>query len=84
MDVREFSWVSNEAKALRAVAMLKKEGKEVTEETVKALYIKYGGLCIGEPETQLGVDEGDITFAVLPEVEKEKILEKTSTKGKKK
>lgn len=84
MDVREFLWVSNEAKALRAVAVLKKEGKPVTEEAVKELYLKYGGLCIGEPETQLGVDEGDITFAVLPQTEKEEIIAKSASKNKKK
>ena len=83
MDVREFAWVSNEGKALRAVANLKKAGKEITEETIKAEYLKYGGLCIGDPSTQLGVEEGDITFPVLTPEEKEEVIAKSEKKGKK-
>lgn len=82
MDVREFSWVSNEAKALRAEKELKKMGVPVTEESIKALYLKYGGLCVGEPETQLGVDEGQITFPVLTEDEKKQVVEEAEKKTK--
>lgn len=83
MDVRDFPWVANEAKALRAVVTLKKEGKEVTEEAIKALYIKYGGLCVGQPETQLGVPEGEISLAVLTVEEKEKVVEEENNKKNK-
>lgn len=52
MDVTAFDWVSNPAKALRAAVVLKKEGKEITEEAVKELYIKYGGLIVVQNETE--------------------------------
>lgn len=83
MDVREFPWVSNEAKALRAEKELKKTGTPVTEESIKALYLKYGGLCVGEPETQLGVEEGQITYPVLTEEEKKQAIEESEKKTKK-
>lgn len=84
-DVREYPWVSNEAKVLRAEKELKKAGLTVTESALKELYLKYGGLCVGEPETQLGVEEGQITFPVLTEEEKEEVIAKQdSKKGKRK
>lgn len=57
MDVTAFDWVSNPAKALRAAAVLKKEGKEVTEEAVKDLYVKYGGLIIVQNEESEEVED---------------------------
>lgn len=48
MDVTQFSWVSNPAKALRAAAELKKADLAVTEAAVKELYVKYGGLVLEE------------------------------------
>lgn len=49
-----FEWASNPRKVERAIAALKTEGKEVTEEAVKELYIKYGGLVLetGAPAAQ--------------------------------
>lgn len=48
-----YSWISEGsiAKYNRAVKVLKTEGKEVTEEAVKALYISYGGLVVEKPES---------------------------------
>ena len=40
------SWVSNEKKYDRAVLELKRAGQVVTDETIKALYVKYGGLVL--------------------------------------
>lgn len=53
------SWVSEGSirKYNRAVAELTKEKKEVTEEAVKELYVKWGGLVIGDATTLVGVDE---------------------------
>ncbi len=78
-----FDWVSTGSitKFNRAVKFLKDNKQEVTEEAIKTLYLKYGGLIIGDPSTQLGVDDGDVTFAVLPEAEKEAII---ASQGKKK
>lgn len=81
-DVREYPWVSNEAKVLRAEKELKKQGLPVIEEALKALYLRYGGLCVGQPETQLGVEEGQITLPVMTEEEKEAIVEKPTRKGR--
>ena len=50
MNVREFLWVSNPAKAERAEKELKQKGMPVTEEAVKELYIKYGGYILSEEE----------------------------------
>lgn len=59
--MEKFSWVSEGSirKFNRAVALLQKEKKEVTEEAVKALYVQYGGLVLGEPESVKGVTPGD-------------------------
>lgn len=83
MDVREYAWVSNEAKAFRAVIELKKLGKEATEEAIKELYLKYGGLVVGDPSTQRGVEEGEVTFSVMTVEEKEEVIAKSEKKGKK-
>lgn len=83
-DVREYPWVSNVAKVFRAEKDLKAQKLPVTEEALKALYIKYGGLCIGEPETQRGVEEGEVAFAVLTPEQKEEVQEKASKKKSKK
>jgi hypothetical protein len=52
-----YNWVSggltndgSVRKYHRAVETLRKEGKEMTEEAVKALYIKFGGLVIEDSE----------------------------------
>ena len=41
-------WVANEKKYDRASLELKRAGKPVTDEAVKELYIKYGGLVLTE------------------------------------
>jgi hypothetical protein len=41
-------------KFYRAVTVLRSEGKDVTEEAVKELYIKYGGLVL-DVNTELDV-----------------------------
>lgn len=47
-------WVSegSAAKYNRAVRQLKSEGKEATEEAVKALYEKFGGLVLEAPQVE--------------------------------
>lgn len=81
-----YDWVSGGSitKFHRAVKVLKDSKQEVTEDAVKALYLKYGGLVIGDPSTQKGVEEGEIAFAVLPESERVKIVaDAKSKRGKK-
>lgn len=65
------AWVSDGSvrKYNRAVEQLRKENVtrralgqaevEATEEAVKALYVKWGGLLLGESESVLGVPEGE-------------------------
>lgn len=55
-----YPWVSDGSvrKYHRAVALLKKEGKEITEAAVKELYTKWGGLLLGDVESVRGVPEG--------------------------
>lgn len=89
-----FDWVSmgSITKFNRAVKVLKDQNNalkaqskpevEITEEAIKALYLKYGGLVVGDPSTQLGVDEGVVSFAVLSEEEKV-IASEPKKKGKK-
>lgn len=50
-------WAVNTNKVERAILALKKEGKEVTEEAVKELYLKFGGAIVDEPETYHGAPE---------------------------
>ncbi len=45
-----YPWVSNEIKYFRAVKALKDAGKEVTEEAVKELYVKYSGKVLDVDE----------------------------------
>lgn len=83
--MEQFEWVSNEKKFERAKEELRKQNVilkatgrqevEITEDLVKALYVKYGGLLVGSPESQLGVPEGQIMPGVLTEDEKEAIEE---------
>lgn len=49
-----YSWISDGsvAKYHRAVHQLKSENKEVTEEVVKELYVKMGGLLVEKSETE--------------------------------
>lgn len=49
------AWVSEGSirKYHRAIAELTKEKKEVTAEAVKELYVKWGGLVVGEEEEVL-------------------------------
>ena len=54
-----YSWVSNPKKEERAIAELRAAKKEVTEEAVKELYVKYGGLVLPEDgETRVSVRKG--------------------------
>lgn len=55
------SWVSDGsvAKYHRAVRQLKAEDKEATEEAVKALYTKYGGLVLESAEVAEVVETTD-------------------------
>ena len=39
-------WVSNQAKLHRAVKELKENGRPVTEEAIRELYVRYGGLVL--------------------------------------
>lgn len=41
------------AKYNRAVKQLKDEKKDVTEDAVKALYVKFGGLVLGSDEEEV-------------------------------
>lgn len=50
-------WAVNPKKVSRAILALQEDAKEVTEEAVKELYIKYGGAVLGEPDTFRGFDE---------------------------
>lgn len=45
------SWVSEGSirKYYRAVEQLRKEGKEATEDAIKALYVKWNGLVLDGP-----------------------------------
>ena len=45
----------NAAKWTRAILELKRNNKEITEESVKAVYLRLAGLWLGEPETVQGV-----------------------------
>lgn len=66
-----YAWVSSGSirKYDRALEQIRKENitrralnqpeVEATEEVVKALYVKWGGLLLGEPESVLGVPEGE-------------------------
>lgn len=72
-----FVWVSNPKKFFRAIEELKKINKEVTEANIKEQYLKYGGLVIGEVDTQRGVEEGAVMTPVTgkpPEIKKKKAL----------
>lgn len=81
-----FDWVSvgSISKFNKAILDLKKEGKEITEESIKALYLKKGGLIIGDPSTQKGVAEGEVAFATLPDSEREAIVAEEKKKKAKK
>lgn len=70
------SWVSSGsvAKYHRAVRQLKAEGKEATEEAVKALYIKYAGLVIGDAES-VPVSYEDLGIRELRKLAKDKGIE---------
>jgi hypothetical protein len=52
-----YPWVSNPAKYNRALAALKADGKEATEEAVKALYVRYGGLVLETPIVEAETEE---------------------------
>lgn len=91
-----FNWVSTGSitKFNRAIFELKnnnknlvaqnKEPVEITEEAIKALYLKKGGLVMGDPTSQRGVEEGEIAFASLPDDEREAVIkEAKAKKGKK-
>lgn len=49
-----FNWVSEGSlhKFHRAVEALRKAGKEINEENIRELYVKYGGRIIAEDEVQ--------------------------------
>lgn len=91
-----FDWVSSGSitKFNKAVLELKTKNKnlvaqgkpeeEITAEAIKVLYLQKGGLVIGDPSTQKGVEEGEIAFASLPEAEKEAIVKEAKAKRAKK
>lgn len=58
-----YDWAVNEKKLERALLTLKTEGKEATEEAIRALYVKYGGLVNEGPSVE------DLS---APEVEEDK------------
>ncbi len=55
------AWVSEGSvrKYNRAVALLTKEKKDVSEEAIKALYVQWGGLVLGDVSSVQGVEVGD-------------------------
>lgn len=77
-----YDWVSSGSvrKYNRAVELLTKEKKEVTEEAVKELYIKYGGLVMGSSESVKGVMPGDEVAAE----ERAEVTEAPKRKARKK
>lgn len=81
-----FNWVSTGSitKFNRAVFELKAAKADLTEEVIKELYLKKGGLVIGDSSTQRGVEEGEVAFASLPEAEREAIVSETKAKKGKK
>lgn len=91
-----FDWVSSGSitKFNKVVLELKAKNKQlvaqgkpeepITEEVIKALYLVKGGLVIGDPSSQKGVEEGEIAFASLPEDEKAAIVAETKAKKGKK
>lgn len=78
------SWVSEGSirKYYRAVAQLDRENAdrvrsgqakiEVTEDAIKALYVRWGGLVVGETETLQGVPEGNEIIEAHEKVKKAK------------
>ena len=62
-----YEWAENKTKLARAIQVLKAEKKEVTEESVKALYIQYGGVVTEAP-------------IVADEAEEEKPVRRTTKK----
>lgn len=81
-----FDWVSigSITKFNKVILELKKENVPLEEETIKERFLKKGGLVIGDPASQKGVDEGEISFAVFPQEEREKIVAETKAKRAKK
>lgn len=57
MESQRPQWVSNEKKYDRAIMELKKTNQPVTEEAIKVLYIKYGGLVLDVSDTVEEVEE---------------------------
>lgn len=55
--IEDAIWAANPRKVERAISELTKTNRPVTEEAVKELYLKFGGLVIGAPETTRGVPE---------------------------
>jgi len=53
-------WVVNEKKYDRAVLDLKKTLQPVTDESIKALYVKYGGLVLTEEEIVAKKEEEEV------------------------
>lgn len=62
-------WVNEGSvrKYVRALAQLTKEGKEITEPAVKELYVKWGGLVLGDASTVLGADNPGDALATVEE-----------------
>ena len=84
--MQPFDWVSTGSitKFNKAILELKNAKAEITEEAIKALYLKKGGLVIGDPSSQKGVEDGEVAFATLPEEERVKIVAETKAKRGKK
>ncbi len=89
------AWVSEGSvrKYHRALAQLAKDNAErlrtnqpvvpVTEEAIKELYLKWGGLILGQPETVRGADDADEALAQAEAVQPEQVAAlKVSAKKK--
>ena len=64
----KYNWCANEKKLERAEQALKQSNTPITEEAVKALYIKYGGLVLPTDEN---VNEEPVQTVRKPRVKKD-------------
>lgn len=73
------SWVSEGSvrKYHRALAQLIKEKTPITDEAVKELYVKWGGLVIGDDASVQGNDNPGMVMEVAAEEVKVKRAKKT-------
>lgn len=52
-DPRDYSWVVNRTKLDRAVKELTVAGKPITEEAVKEIYVRLGGLILENAASEI-------------------------------